>query len=95
MDLSFDWRWRIIKKIYKDTWNKVRNSLKKEYDSKHIYNKKFRKTKIKSYGDEATDFRSKAISKGGSNYTCLTVILIDFVLKKDRELLSASISKRM
>ena len=85
----------LLKKIYKDTWNKVRNSLKKEYDSKLIYNKKLRKTKIKSSGDEATDFCSKGISKVGSNYTCFTVILIDFVLKKDRELLSASIFKRI
>ena len=94
MDVSCDWRWRIIKKIYKDILNKVRNSLKKEYDSKVIYNKKLRKTKIKSSGDEATDFRGKGMSKVGSNYICLTVILIDFVLKKDRELLSASIFKR-
>ena len=56
---------------------------------------KIRKIKIKSYGDEATDFRIKEISKVGSNYTCLTVTLIDFVLKKDRELLSSSIFKRI
>ena len=45
--------------------------------------KKFLKTKIRSYGQEATDFHDKEVPKVGSNYTCLTVILIDFVLKKD------------
>ena len=45
--------------------------------------KKIMKTKIKSYGDEAIDFHDKKISKVGSNYICLAVILIDFVFKKD------------
>ena len=56
--------------------------MKKESDSKFIYKKSFLKTKIKSYGDESTDFYDKEIIKLGSNYTCLAVILIDFVLKK-------------
>ena len=34
-----DWRWWIIKKK-KDIWNKVSQSIKKELDSKPIYNKK-------------------------------------------------------
>ena len=38
------------------------------------------KTEIKSYSDEATDFRYKEIPKFGSNYTCLPVILVDFLL---------------
>ena len=44
---------------------------------------KFLKTKIKSYSAEATDFHDKDILNLGSNYTCLAVILSDFVLKKD------------
>ena len=40
------------------------------------------KNKIKSYGDEATGFHGKEITKVGSNYICLTVILIDFILNK-------------
>ena len=43
----------------------------------------FGKTKIKSYHDEFTDFHDKEIPKLGSNYTCLAVILVGFVLKKD------------
>ena len=57
--------------------------MKKESYPRHIYNKKILKTKIKSYGDESTDFSDKEIPKIGSNYNCLKVIVIDFVLKKD------------
>ena len=41
------------------------------------------KTKRKSYGDKFTDFHDKEMPKTGSNYTCLAVILIDYVIKKD------------
>ena len=41
--------------------------------------KKLLKTKITSYDGEATDFVNKEIPKGGSNYICLVVTLIDFV----------------
>ena len=48
-----------------------------------IYNKKFLKTKTRSYSDEAREFHDKEIPKAGSNYTCLVVTLLDSVLKKD------------
>ena len=66
------------------SWNKVSNSIKKEVDCKPIYNKKFLKTKITSYSDEATDFDDEEMPKVGSNYICLAVMLIDFVLKKEK-----------
>ena len=40
-------------------------------------------TKIKSDGNEFTDFYDKKISKVDSNHTCLAVISLDFALKKD------------
>ena len=40
------------------------------------------KTKILSYGNEATDFCDKEIPKPGSNYTYLEVVTIDSALKK-------------
>ena len=61
-------------------WKKFSIGIKKESDSEPIYNRKFLKTKIKSYGDEATDFHDKEVSKVGSNYTCFSTILVDFVL---------------
>ena len=53
------------------------------------------KTKVKSSGDEATDFHDKEMPKAGSNHTCLAVIMIDSVLKKRIKLLSASVFNRM
>ena len=46
---------------YNTVWNKVSADLKKEFDSEPIYNKEFLKTKIKSHGDEVTDFYDKKI----------------------------------
>ena len=40
------------------------------------------KTKIKSHGDEVTDFYDKKIPKGDSNHTCLAVISSDSAFKK-------------
>ena len=51
MDLSFDKDDKLLKK-YSDVWNKFSNSINQNFDNKHIYNKNFLKTKIKSYGDE-------------------------------------------
>ena len=42
------------------------------------------KTKIKSYGDEVTDFYNKEIPKMDSNHTCLAVMSLDSALNKDR-----------
>ena len=41
------------------TWDKVSADIKKEFDSKPVYNKNFLKTKIKSHGDKVTDFYNK------------------------------------
>ena len=41
------------------------------------------KTKRKSYCNEAAEFHDKEIHILGSSYTCLAVMLIDFVLSKD------------
>ena len=41
------------------------------------------KTKIKSHGDEFTDFYDKEIPKVDSNHTCLAVVSLNSALKKD------------
>ena len=65
---------------YNGILSKVSNSIKKGLDCKPIYNKKIVETKIRSYRHDATDFHNKV----DCNYTCLTDILIDFILKKDK-----------
>ena len=39
-------------------------------------------TKIKSHGDEVTDFYDKKIPKVDSNHTCLAVLTLDSAFKK-------------
>ena len=62
--------------------DKVSSDIKKEFDSEPVYNQIFLKTKIKSYGDDVTDFYDKEIPKVNSNHTCLAVIRLDSALKK-------------
>ena len=59
---------------YNTIWNKVSAYIKKEFDSEPVYNKEILKTKIKSHGDEVTDFYDKNIPKVDSVHTCLAVI---------------------
>ena len=44
---------------YNTIWDKVSVDIKKEFDIKPVYNKEFLKTKVKSHGDEVTDFYDK------------------------------------
>ena len=41
---------------YNIIWDKVSADIKKEFDIEPVYNKNLLKSKIKSYGDEVTDF---------------------------------------
>ena len=68
---------------YNNILDQVSTDIKKEFDSKPVYNKEFLKTKIKSRGDEVKDFYNTKIPRVDSNHTCLAVISLDFVLKKD------------
>ena len=44
---------------YNTIWDKVSADIKKEFDSEPAYNKEYLKTKMKSHGDEVTDFYDK------------------------------------
>ena len=68
---------------YNTIWNNVSSDIKQEIDSEPVYNKEFLKTKIKSRGDEVTDFYDKEILKADSDHTCLAIISLDSALNKD------------
>ena len=58
----------------------VKNSLKKQFDSEPVYNEKYLKALIKSYnGKINTSFHNNKIPKEGSQFVCLSIILIDSV----------------
>ena len=68
---------------YNANWDKVSANIKNEFDSEPVYNKEFLKTKIKSHGDQVTNFYDKNIPKADPNHTCFAVIRLDSALKKD------------
>ena len=70
-------------KKYNTIWDKVSAYIKKEFDSEPVYDKNYLKTKIKSHGDEVTDFYDKKTPKLDSSHTCLAAINLDSALKKD------------
>ena len=39
--------------------------------------------KVKSHGDESTDFYDRDMLKVGSTHTCLAVYMVDSVFKKE------------
>ena len=77
------WMYFLIEdeELLRNIWNKVNNSIEKEFYSEPIYNKEFLKTKTKYYGNKTTNFLDKKMPKVGSNHTCLAVMLIDLILK--------------
>ena len=63
---------------------KVSSNIKKEFDSEHVYNEKYLKTKIKSYKRKINaNLYSNKIPKG-SQCICLSVTLIDSVFRTSK-----------
>ena len=59
--------------------------MQKGFDSKPVYNKKCLKTEIKCQsGKINTSFHDKGFPNEDSHYVCLSVVLIDSVLKIDK-----------
>ena len=70
---------------YNNIWEKIKNSIKKEFDSEPVHNEKYLKAKTRSYnGKINTNFHSNKIPKKGSQCICLLVILIDSVFRTDK-----------
>ena len=67
---------------YNEIWEKVKNIIKKKFDTELLYSEKYLKTKIKSYNGKINpNFQNNKIPKEGSQFICLWVILIDSVFK--------------
>ena len=60
----------------------VKTGIKKEFASEPVYNEKCLKAKIKSYNWKInTNFYNNKIPKEGSQFICLSIILIDSVFR--------------
>ena len=71
-------------KKYTQIWKKVKNLLNIKFDSEPVYgdSEKYIKTKIKIYdGNLNTNFLGKKVPKENASYKCLTLVILDSVVK--------------
>ena len=78
---------------YNTIWDKVNTDIKRECHNNPVQNKEFLKTKIKSRGDEATNFYNKKIPIVDFNHTYLAAINLDFALKNENFYLQVFLKK--
>ena len=75
-------------KEYTKIWEKVSNLMNIKFDSEPVYgdNDKYIKTKMKLYGDKInTNFRDKKIPKENASHKCLSLIVLDSVIRANKK----------
>ena len=66
---------------YSEIWNKIKSLIKKEFNSEPMNNDKYIKTKLKIINNKVyTNFQHNEISQDNEYCTCLSVLLLDFIL---------------
>ena len=78
---------KLLKK-YKKIWEKIGNLLDTEFDSELVYGDvdKYIKTKIKMYGERVnTNFQGKKVPKENASYKCLSLIMLDSVIRVNKK----------
>ena len=86
--MSFKISDKKLLKEYNQTWKRVETLLKIEFNSKPVYgdDEKYIKTKIKIYGDSVnTNFQDKKMPKEKAPCNCLSIIMLDSVLKAKKK----------
>ena len=77
---------KLLKK-YNKIWGKISNLLNIEFDSELVSGDgdKYIKTKIKMYEDKVnTNFQGKKVPKGNASYKCLSLIMLDSVIRVNK-----------
>ena len=75
-------------KKYEKIWKRTEKLLRITFDSKHVYgdDEKHIKTKIKTNGDSViTSFHSKKTPKQKAPCRCLSIIMLDSVIKAKKK----------
>ena len=78
---------KLLKK-YNKVCESVSNLMNIKFDSEPIYgdNDKYIKTKIELYGDKVnTNFQGKKIPKENASYKCLSLIILDSVIRANKK----------
>ena len=91
-------------KNYNKTWEKIETLLSTDFESKTVYgdDDKYIKTKIKIYtGSVITNFHNKKIPKEKAPCKCLSMIILDSVIKANESIIlkhfyvNVNINKKM
>ena len=83
--MSFRLNNKQLLKSYNKIWEKIKKLMRIDFESKPVDNgdnEKYIKTKIKIYADKViTNFHNKKIPKEKVPCKCLSIIMLDFVIK--------------
>ena len=88
---------KLLKK-YNKIWERVSSLLTIKFGSEPVYgdNDKYIKAKIKLYGDKVnTKFQGKNIPKENASYKCLSLIMLDSVIRANKKILPSNTSRRV
>ena len=96
--MSFIVKDKQLLKNYTKIWDKIKKLMKINFESNPVYGDdvKYIKTKIKIYvGSVITNFHNKKVPKEKALCKCLSVIILDSVIKANKKILSSNIFRRM
>ena len=85
--ISFIVKDRKLLKKYSKLWEAIEGLMKTNFESKPVYGEdvKYIKTKIKTYaGNIITNFHNKKMPKEKAPCKCLSIIMIDSVIKANK-----------
>ena len=84
---------------YNKIWKKTESLIRKKFDSKLFYgnnDNNYIKTKIKAITDSIiTNFHDKKVPKEKIRYNCLSIIVLDSVIKTDNKYYLQKLFRRM
>ena len=86
--MSFIVKDKQLLKNYNRIWEKAEKLMKIDFESKPLYddNDKYIKTKIKIYSESIiTNFHNKKMPKEKGPYKCLSIIIIDSIIKANKK----------
>ena len=84
---------KLLKK-YNKIWEKISNLSNTEFNSEPVYgdNDKYIQTKIKMYEDGVnTNFQGKKVPKENASYKCLSLIMLDSVIRVNKKYYSQTL----
>ena len=86
---------KLLKK-YSKIWERVSSLMNIEFDSEPVYGDKYIKTKIKQYRDKInTNFQGKKVPKENASYKCLSLIMLNSVIRANKKVSSSNIFRRI